>query len=192
LAVATIHYLTMPREGERENGDAVFVSDRGPEGTLFAVIDALGHGRNAAVVARRAVETLNALSRETGVEGAVSALHEALRGTRGACAFVCLVTRETITACSVGNIELRSTGMRLPFVLTAGVLGIRLRPLRVLSTKRTGRARLAAYSDGISSRFHLEDLAAYSTSEACRAIFERHRRPHDDATVLFADLADLA
>jgi hypothetical protein len=51
------------------------------------------------------------------------------------------------------------------------------------------RARLALFSDGISTSLRLEDTAKLTPAAACHAIFGRHRRTEDDATILVADLA---
>jgi negative regulator of sigma-B (phosphoserine phosphatase) len=49
-------------------------------------------------------------------------------------------------------------------------------------------ARLALISDGVSTRFRLEELRGLAPEEACKTIMDRHRRHDDDATVLIADL----
>jgi phosphoserine phosphatase RsbX len=50
--------------------------------------------------------------------------------------------------------------------------------------------RLVLFSDGISSRFDEEVGRSAPALATCRAIMERHRRPHDDATVLVTDIED--
>ena len=49
----TVEHLSLPKEGERLNGDAVVVH-RYERGTLVSLIDALGHGEYAAAVAKTA------------------------------------------------------------------------------------------------------------------------------------------
>ena len=88
MKVAAEHF-TLPKEGEKENGDAAIVRSY-EGGALFAVVDALGHGPAAASVARTAIEHLSETSIAVGIEKLVLGLHERLRGSRGAAAVVCL------------------------------------------------------------------------------------------------------
>ena len=52
-----VEYVTLPRDGESENGDAALVR-RWEDGALIVVLDALGHGAPAAQTARSAVRYL--------------------------------------------------------------------------------------------------------------------------------------
>ena len=187
MRLHSVEHLSLPRGGESVNGDAVVVR-RTESHHLLAIIDALGHGARAAVVANAAVKALEVCRLDQGVLHVIEELNVSLRGTRGACALVCILGSGRLEGCSVGNVELRTSGIVVPFVLTPGVLGARVHRPRVFSGTPTGRARLVAYSDGVSSRFHLDSFAEFSTGDARRAIFERHRRTHDDATLLVADV----
>lgn len=53
----TIAHRSLPKEGERANGDAAVLRQDG-ERTLLAVIDGLGHGELAALATARAVAFL--------------------------------------------------------------------------------------------------------------------------------------
>jgi hypothetical protein len=158
------------------------------ETTLVLVVDALGHGAKAAEVAARALEIAEPASLADGVLPIVKALHEGLAGSRGACALVGIVRPGALEVCSVGNVELRANGIDIPFVLTAGVLGSRLVRPRVVQSVIDRDARLVLFSDGVSSRFHLPDFGLLSAKDACGAIFERHRRGHDDASLVVVDV----
>lgn len=168
-------------------GDAVVVR-REDDLTLLSVVDGLGHGTKAAEVANRATEILSQQSPRTGVLAIMKDLHSGLADTRGACVLVCVVSKDEVEVCSVGNVELRAMGIELPFVLTPGVVGQRMSRPRVARATIGGHARIVIYSDGLSSRFHLAEFASLTSADACRTIFERHRRSHDDATLLVADL----
>jgi negative regulator of sigma-B (phosphoserine phosphatase) len=48
--------------------------------------------------------------------------------------------------------------------------------------------RLIMFSDGVSSRFDGASVARMVPRDACRAIMDAHRRAHDDATVLVAQI----
>lgn len=186
MKVAADH-VTIPKEGEKENGDAAIVRET-PDGVLFAVIDALGHGPAAAAVARMAMDHLLEAELDRGVERVVMGLHERLRGSRGAAAMVCLVRGDNLDGCGVGNVDLRSLGTRISSVLTAGILGGTLKRPRVFEAKLRAGDRVVLFSDGISSRFDLDASRAHPPSEACRAIMRQNRRTYDDSTVLVVDL----
>lgn len=183
----TIFHTSIPKEGETACGDAVTV--RVEEGvTLLAVIDALGHGPQAAVVADRGQAFLKDTPLDMDVGTLTEGLHAALRGTRGVAAMCCLIRGDRIQGCGVGNVELRSMGSRVPAILTPGVLGVQMMRLRVFEATLTPGARLVLFSDGISPRLDLERVERLPAEPAGKALLERYRRSHDDATLLVADL----
>lgn len=181
-----VERIVVPREGETACGDAAIVRTT-DEATLLAVVDALGHGSRAAEVADVARAWLEAAPLGGGVEPLVDGLHAALRGTRGACALLCIVGNGSMQGCSVGNVEARWSKSRPAFVLTPGVLGHRVGRPRVFHMAPVPGERVVLFSDGVSARFDMRQLGSLSTADACRAIFAAHRRPHDDATVIVAD-----
>jgi negative regulator of sigma-B (phosphoserine phosphatase) len=181
----SIAWITRPRSGEASSGDAVVVQERG-DTVVVAVIDALGHGPKAASVARTACEWIEG-SPFVAVADLVHGLHRALHGSRGAAALLLAVSPRGLEACSVGNVELRSATGRLPFVLTPGVLGLRLRQPRISGLPPLSE-RYVLFSDGISARFELKAHAALSAAELASYLFLHHRHVHDDATVLVLDV----
>lgn len=187
MTLRSVDHRILPRHGEHVCGDAVFVR-REEDLALLSVVDGLGHGVKAAHVAKRATDILERQSPRTGVLPIMNELHSGLADTRGACVLVCIVSKNSVEVCSVGNVELRALGIELPFVLTPGVVGARMSRPRVARATIEGPARMVIYSDGLSSRFHLAEFSSLSSADACSTIFERHRRSHDDATLLVADL----
>lgn len=187
MSLRTVEHRILPRHGERVCGDAVVVR-REDDRALISVVDGLGHGTKAAVVADRATEILAQQSPRAGVLAIMNEVHRGLADTRGACVLVCIVSPDEIEVCSVGNVELRSHGIELPFVLTPGVVGTRMSRPRVARASIVAPARVVIYSDGLSSRFHLAEFASLTSADACQTIFERHRRSHDDATLVVADI----
>jgi negative regulator of sigma-B (phosphoserine phosphatase) len=177
----------VPKVGESVNGDAVVVRKDGAR-QLIAVVDALGHGPGAALAAGVAVEELNVVPLDKGVQAVIERVHIKLHGTRGAAAMVCVWDGERLEGCSVGNVEMRSRGTRVPVMLTPGILGARVRSYRIFDSRLAPSDRLVIFSDGISSHLSIDDMARLAPSEACRQIMERYRRNHDDATVLVADV----
>lgn len=187
MRLVTSH-LCIPKVGEQVNGDAVIVREEGGI-TLVSVVDALGHGPGAHLAASAAVEELSVVNLTRGVQYVIERVHDKLHGTRGAAAMVCLWNGERLSGCSVGNVDMRVLGTRVPIMLTPGILGSRVRSYRIFESQLVPRDRLVIFSDGISSHLSVDETARMRLNDACNAIMARHRRTHDDATVLIAEVA---
>ena len=97
--------------------------------------------------------------------------------------------REThLEGCGVGNVGLRSYRAKVPAMLTPGVLGGSINRLHLFQAELSPGDRIVLFSDGISARFDDEASRGAPALATCRAIMERHRRTHDDATVLVTDI----
>jgi negative regulator of sigma-B (phosphoserine phosphatase) len=183
-----VAHLSLPKDGERSNGDRV-VFRQEPDGrTLLGVIDGLGHGPEAEQAALAAVEQLTRAPLDLTMGPLMEQVHASLRGTRGAAATLCLIANGQLEACGVGNVEMRCTETDIPFVFSPGILGGRVRRFRVCTAKAAPATRLVFFSDGIHALGHLVELRKLSPADACKSIFHKHRRGEDDATVLIADL----
>jgi negative regulator of sigma-B (phosphoserine phosphatase) len=189
-----VEYISKPMRGETANGDAVVIRKETSAG-LLAVIDGLGHGPRAEHAAAIAVDVLKSVALSHDVEHMVKEVHSSLRGTRGAAALVCRVQASgsqagalQMTGCGVGNVEIRCRESRLIIMITPGVLGGRTPRFRTFHGPLRDNERVAIFTDGISPRFRLADMRELTLGETCRTIFTQHRRSHDDATILVADL----
>jgi negative regulator of sigma-B (phosphoserine phosphatase) len=182
-----LEQTSVPRRGETENGDAVLSWSRGGV-CILAVVDALGHGPHAASAAREAMEALRQVEPDSGLSTIVQRLHERLRGTRGAAVFLAKLALERIEACSIGNVEARTASGNLPVVLTPGVLGLRFKAPRIFRGPAKVGERLVVFTDGISSRFTTQTWREGPRDALCKSIMAHYRRPHDDATIVVADL----
>ncbi|MDF2696945.1 MAG: Phosphoserine phosphatase RsbX [Labilithrix sp.] len=182
----SVAWISRPRVGESVSGDAVVVRPYG-SAVLISVIDALGHGPKAAEVARISSDWLASIEEAGGAPILVNGLHKQLHGSRGAAALLLVVSTTGLEACSVGNVELRSETNRLPFVLTPGVLGVRLRQPKICSSPLT-TDRFILHSDGISGRFDIRSLRSSTPTEVATQLFGSHRHAHDDATVVVVDV----
>ena len=178
---------SVPKDGERANGDAV-VLRREDDRALVAVIDGLGHGEAAALASGRAADYLMAMALTDELETGMHGMYEALRGTRGAAATVCLLHGATVVCCGVGNVEIRCFGGKLPILLSPGVLGARVQKFRICQTELTVDSRLVLFSDGISHRSPFEAMRNLNVEDLCDAVIRQHRKPSDDATVVACDL----
>jgi hypothetical protein len=183
-----VGHASIPKVGEWVCGDRVIVRRGSDGGALIGIIDALGHGPGADEVAAMADQHLSGVSLGSPLEDIMVSLHDHLRGSRGAAATFCLIAGEEISACGVGNVELRCTGTPLPFVLSPGILGMRVVKWRTCKHRLLPRTRLVFFSDGVSSRFRFEDVRGLAPQEACGRVLEVARNPEDDSAVLIADL----
>lgn len=188
VVLAEIAHRVLACRGETRSGDGAYVRREG-EHTLFAVIDSLGHGEKAAAATDLALAYLQAVAfvkRDVG--DLVRELGDALRGSRGAAALVCIWDGATLSCCGVGNVELRSVGARVSVQLTPGVLGSPLRKLHTFAARIDAETTVFLHSDGISSRIPFAALAAATPDSLglCDAALAAGRREHDDATVLVA------
>lgn len=185
---ATTAHVSLPKLGEHVNGDAVLVRTVGNSSCLFAVIDGLGHGPAAAEASRAAVTCLERADLQQPLLIHMQTLHAELRGTRGAAATICILRDRRLEACAVGNVQLSAVHADVPLVLSSGVLGLRVAKFRVCEANVEPGARLAFFSDGISSKFRLDDTRLLSAQKACDQTIERYRKREDDATILIVDL----
>ena len=180
-------YRTCPKDGERANGDAAVLRQEGDR-ALIALIDGLGHGELAALAADKAALFLRAWSLADDLLAAMQGLHDALRGTRGAAASVCLLHGRELVCCGVGNVEIRCFGSKVPILLSPGVLGARVVQFRMCRAELAVGSRLVLFSDGISHRAPLEALRHLEPDALCEELISRHRKPSDDATAVACDL----
>lgn len=182
-----VAYRTIPRTGEHDSGDAVVVR-REQDAALLAVIDGLGHGRLAALAANAAVNFLDRWPLGDDLESGMRGVHEALRGTRGAAAAICVVRERALVCCGVGNVEIRCQGVKLPILLSPGVLGARVQSFRVCRGDLPVGARLVLFSDGISYRVPLDNLRHLEPESLCENLMRDYRKSEDDASVLVCDV----
>ncbi len=181
------HHISLPKVGERANGDRPLFRVDEVQRALLAVIDGLGHGPDAAQAAKAATDYLESVRLDIALADLMRRLHDVLSGTRGAAGTVCILRAGVLEACAVGNVELRSD-FRIPLVASAGVLGVRVAKFRTCEVAIKGRSRFVLFSDGISSRTPLSDVRGLSPEAACQTIMRSYRRKEDDATILVADV----
>jgi len=184
-------HRTRPRRGESECGDRIVVRAE-DSFSLLCVIDALGHGPEAAQVAEVAAQAAARTEIHQGPLRVIHAIHEALRGSRGAAAMVCVVEEDgVVRGCGVGNVELRSYPRQVPSVLSSGILGAQVRSFKPFEGRLGARARLMMFSDGIATtRLSVERFDGMSPQQTCDRILEACSHDHDDAAILVADVTE--
>lgn len=182
-----------PMEGQAASGDAYLVKPLSGR-ILVAVVDALGHGHEAAEAARVAVSVL-----ERDAEEPVTVLLQrcdvALRPTRGAVVSLAVFDQraKTMTWIGVGNVE----GLLLPadpgarpvrdsLVQRGGVVGSRLPPL-LSSVKPIHRGDLLVLAtDGIRTDFAMYVVSDAPVQALADRLLARCGKGNDDALVLVA------
>jgi anti-sigma regulatory factor (Ser/Thr protein kinase)/serine/threonine protein phosphatase PrpC len=180
-----------PHPDELHNGDAYFIRRRSAR-MLCAVVDGLGHGRGAQEAARAALEILAGWQGER-LEELFMATHDALRATRGAAmgAIVVDAAQEQFHYAGVGNIDVRVFGApeHARPISANGTLGARLDRVRVWSYKWSAGTTIVLASDGLSTKWDLQDypgLLQQSPQLLAAVLMRDYGRDTDDATVLVA------
>jgi serine phosphatase RsbU (regulator of sigma subunit) len=177
--------------GETECGDAYLVRPL-PNGVLLAVVDGLGHGAEAAAVARRALSALSAAD-SPSVIALTRRCHASLAGTRGVVMSLAVVSGEddTVSWLGVGNVQgalLRADRAAAPHheVLLArnGVVGLQLPRLRASVTSIARGDLVLLATDGIEVGFLGNLRSAGSPQELADRILAKHTTGTDDALVL--------
>lgn len=163
-------------------------------GTLLAVVDGLGHGKQAAEAAKLAVNTVHEYT-DGSILSIFSRCHERLKGTRGvvmSLAFFSAADR-TMTWAGVGNVAglllrrgVESAVREDALMLGGGVIGDRLPHVRA-STKTVSYGDAVILStDGIRTGFDKVLNLRSSPQQIADSILASHRRDDDDALVLVA------
>jgi negative regulator of sigma-B (phosphoserine phosphatase) len=178
--------------GELESGD-LHVIELFPDGVLVAVIDALGHGPEAASVARLAASTLHTHA-SSSVATIVQLCHQELRSTHGAVMSVVSLNAgdATISWLGVGNVDgyvIRADRTTRPrreaIVPRGGVVGYQLPTLRPATIAVQPGDTLVLATDGIVSGF-IEGTLLGSPQQVADHILFRYGKTTDDALVLVA------
>ena len=179
-----IEIAKRPMIGEAVSGDDVVVI-HGPDGeVLIVVADGLGHGAKA----REAAEAFCAfveLNASSPLDAIIRDGSRAISATRGAAAALLRIDggNARLSFCGVGNIELQAaSAAAIRPVCMPGIIGRPLRKVLVFDYALREGDLLVAHTDGISSRFHLEEYAALTAPEAAARILAEHGKNHDDAT----------
>ena len=178
-----------PMEGLIACGDAV-IDLRTNDWHLVGVIDALGHGPDAALsasAARRAAEE----SMGEPLQVVFEAVHRALPKMRGVVMSAVLLEGTHATFAGVGNVELFGPeGVSRP-VSMAGTLGGAPFRFRPFSLPLEAGQRWALASDGIKAREGSALFAKHRASSAkdvADVMVEQAGRSHDDVGVLIIDV----
>jgi len=189
-------FATVPLPGQQESGDLCLIKRVGV-GTLVAVADGLGHGRDAASAAQAAVGALERYAREP-LSDLVRRCHEALVGLRGVVLGLGYLDPQaaTLTWLGVGNVggvllraDAGSRPARVTLVASAGFIGAEQAHPMTRSVPLALGDTVILYSGGIRDGFADSVVLAQSPQEIADLVITRHIKGNDDALVLVARYA---
>jgi hypothetical protein len=84
---------------------------------------------------------------------------------------------------AVGNVETRAVSKSpLHPVNAPGIVGSRIRTVQEMKFPLFSGDLIVVFSDGISSRFHIEDYRDKDPDYIARDLLANHGKDHDDAT----------
>lgn len=177
-----------PRPGETFNGDSYIVQHLSEGVSLAAVIDGLGHGKEAHLASQLAKERI--LSRPNlPLDTLMNYVHTSIRGTRGAT--VGLVLLQTalgkLIYAGIGNIEGQVVNEHKARSLTSlgGIVGHNMRTPRIFEYEYQSMDNLVLYSDGIASSWQNRAINWQDQpQQIAEDILNHHARINDDATIL--------
>lgn len=178
--------ISVPHPGESCCGDNVSYA-QADDVTSILVVDALGHGDGAALVAEKAVEIFDTNPFDDS-QAIIGRIHSALSGTRGASLAILKIehAEDRLKFVGVGNITSRiytrfsSKGC----VSVQGIVGTRMSSLKEFVYDWEPGAKLLMYSDGLKSAASLDDAQPKSALILAAELYRDFCRLTDDTTVV--------
>ena len=177
--------------GQSSSGDRAVVVPY-PQGALVAVIDGLGHGKEACKAAEEAERVLIAAPYDH-VSELMRRCHERLRATRGAVMSIASfdAARGEMTWLGVGNVEgflVRGQygGASEAVAMRGGTVGYMLPPLHPRTLKVYPGDTLVFATDGIKHGFKQEVILARTPEEIAEHVMTNWAKQSDDSCVVVA------
>lgn len=183
--------ITVPIDGEEENGDAWAVRRDG-SATAIVVADGLGHGAEAARAALAAVETFQRAPLDDLV-GTLRLMDARLHSTRGAAVAIAWLDPVTATAryAGIGNISasITATGGTQRLVSSNGTVGQGGARVQEMRYDLPRESLVLLHSDGARSHWSLDaypGLRRRRPTLVSAVLYRDHRRGRDDVTIVAA------
>lgn len=187
---ATLKYsvISRPKPGELKNGDAFFIKQL-PQFSFFCVIDALGHGEQAAATANIAMDCIK-LYYYLPLSEIFLKCHEHLDHSHGIAISICKIyTRESkMEYVGVGDVKLRVFGApeSLRIFNHNGTVGMNMEPIKLQTYKYFSGSTFIMHTDGIADFELNQDTLRLIPQAIASFVMEKEARSSDDATVLVA------
>lgn len=187
--------MSEPLAGQIISGDHYFIKEC-DDFILFAIIDGLGHGIDAAIAAKKAIEILTIHFIEP-IGTLVALCDKALLHTRGAAMTIARLDHNHIlNYIGIGNVIgvcwTRDSNARLmsqPFFLEGGIVGSRLPPTIQVQEIALSLGDIIIFAtDGIKPQFKSVMPTIESTEKIAKKIFNHHRNKNDDGLVVVVQL----
>jgi hypothetical protein len=177
--------FSRPLPGFVECGDAFVIELRQGGASLIAVVDGLGHGREASQAAQAAARTVLD-RRDLPLAEILRHCDQQLHSTRGAAMGVLRLEADgSGEFCGIGNIEVQSlSGQPAGVFCLPGIVGHSLRTLRTMPFTMQNGDIYCLHTDGVSSRANLRRCLPGDPETVARCIVDGWGRPHDDATAV--------
>jgi len=177
-----------PKPGENFNGDNYVICHLSENISLAAVIDGLGHGKEAHVASQSAKERI-LLNPDLPLNTLMEQIHRSLRGTRGATVGITRLDTELnkVDFIGIGNIEgqILSSIKKQNFTSLGGIVGHNMRTPRIFEYNFERGSNISMYSDGITSRWQNNGIEwQKQPQQIAEHILNNHARINDDATIL--------
>ncbi|MFJ6797184.1 SpoIIE family protein phosphatase [Streptomyces sp. NPDC091268] len=191
-ATSDVALIRLPATREEHCGDAAAVFDHDldhEQVRTAAVVDGLGHGIEAAEAAQAAIRSLHAVHGQP-LPDIMTAMHRALRHTRGAAVGLLRSAADRIEYCGVGNVRMVAvTHDQAHHRLTGqpGLVGWKMPTPRTHTTTVAPGTTTLLHSDGIDHRWtHTPSphLLRLLPPLLALDVAHRHHNHRDDATVL--------
>lgn len=190
-----IGVVCLPKQGEEVSGDT-FASQRVGDRQILMVADGLGHGPLAAQASLEAVRVFHDHT-QSDPATIMTAMHAALRSTRGAAVAIADVNlqEQTVQYVGVGNIagSLLDTGLMTErstsMVSHNGTVGFEMRKVQTFTYPWQPGNLLIMHSDGLGTRWRLDrypGLINQHPSLIAGILYRDFNRGRDDVTVLVA------
>jgi serine/threonine protein phosphatase PrpC len=176
------------KPGEILNGDTYLISHLSSTKTIAAIIDGLGHGKEAHLASNIIKEQI-LLKSDLPLDELIKYIHQAARGTRGAVIGLVFINIETskLYFVGVGNIEgfVVSLSGKKSLISFGGILGHSIRTPHIFEFPFNKGDTVCLFSDGINTRWNVDDIN-WNTHPQINADFliNNYSRLNDDATVL--------
>jgi serine/threonine protein phosphatase PrpC len=179
-----------PKAGNLVSGDATLIREDGPR-VVVAVSDGLGSGEKARQSSRLAIQGV-AENLGAALPDILAYCHYAILSAGGVGVMMTLLRLDLsaglLEFSGVGNIRFLAHSRQVIQPITRyGYLGVRLPTLKLLRFECTPGDVLVLHTDGISSRFHLQnhlrDLERGVQALADCALRE-YSKEYDDATMV--------
>jgi hypothetical protein len=185
--------VSVPKAGEEVCGDAFSVAAQLSCPALM-VVDGLGHGVGAADAARLAVRAFEA-EPDQPPAAQVAAIHDALRGSRGAAVSVARIDRArgVVAYAGIGNVAaaIVSDGATRHLVSGNGTAGHHVARVNEFTYPWSDDALLVMHSDGLAGRWQIErypGLRGRDPALVAGILYRDWSRGRDDVTVVVARL----